>query len=68
MKFIAMFKRSVQISPDDFDVWHETKICDEHTTLGEIHEWMRGKRDYEKAKLHIEISQADEEREDEERM
>jgi hypothetical protein len=39
MKYVASFRRTQQLSPDGFDVITETMICDENTTLGQIHEW-----------------------------
>ena len=40
-KYIAHYKDSVQISPDDFDVTTEMLECDENTTIKEIMEWVQ---------------------------
>lgn len=38
-KYIAHYKDSVQISPDNFDVFTEMLECDEETTLKEVMDW-----------------------------
>ena len=40
-KYIAHYKDSVQISPDDFDVTTEMLECNEDTTLKEVMEWAK---------------------------
>ena len=42
-KYIAHYKNSTQISPDDFDVFTEMLECDEKTTLKEIMDWAQSK-------------------------
>jgi len=49
VEYIASFKDSVQISPDDFDVSHRMLHCDENTTLKEVMDWAQ--------KIHKEIKQ-----------
>lgn len=39
MKYIATFKTSYQISPDDWAVTNPTLSIDETTTIGEIKNW-----------------------------
>ena len=40
-EYIASFKDSVQISPDDFDVSMKMLHCDENTTLKEVFDWAK---------------------------
>ena len=42
-KYIAHYKDSVQISPDDYDVTIEMLECDEDTTLKEVMAWANKK-------------------------
>lgn len=42
-EFIATFKTSQQISPDDFAVYNPTLKITESTTIGEIQEWFHKK-------------------------
>ena len=42
-KYIAHYKDSVQISPDDFDVTTEMLECDEKTTLKEVMDWAQSR-------------------------
>jgi hypothetical protein len=39
MKYIAQYKSSHQISPDDWDTVTPTLEVDENTTIGQIREW-----------------------------
>jgi len=45
--YIASFKDSVQISPDDFDVTTKMLHCDEKTTLGEVFSWAKKIHNYQ---------------------
>lgn len=38
-EYVAIAKKSGQISPDDFDVWDETLKLTDETTIGQIREW-----------------------------
>ncbi len=40
-KYVVTYRDSVQISPDDFDVFTRSMPCDESTTVGEIARWFR---------------------------
>jgi len=40
-KYIAHYKDSVQISPDDFKVFTQMLECDENTTLKEAMDWVQ---------------------------
>ena len=42
-RYIAHYKDSRQISPDDFDVFTEMLECDEKTTLKEVMDWAQRK-------------------------
>jgi hypothetical protein len=35
-QFVATFKTSIQISPDDWKVINPSMLCNQNTTLGEI--------------------------------
>lgn len=52
MNYIASQKRSMQIAPDEWDVWLDTMVCQETTTIGEIVERFRGFHG-----LHIRVDQ-----------
>ena len=39
MKYIATYKTSAQISPDDFAVFNPTLELSDDTTIGEIKRW-----------------------------
>jgi len=41
-EFIATYKTSAQISPDDWDVYNPTLKVTEETTVKEILDWYRG--------------------------
>jgi len=45
-EYIASFKDSVQISPDEFDVTIKMFHCDENTTLGEVFNWAKRTHKY----------------------
>jgi len=54
-KVVASFLRSLQVSPDDWDTWRQTMICDDTTTIGEIREWVGTMM----PKLHIWLDESD---------
>ena len=54
-KVVASFLRSQQVSPDDWDSWRQTMICDDTTTIGEIREWVGTMM----PKLHIWLDEFD---------
>ena len=56
--YVALFKRSGQISQDYWDVWTETKICTRETTIGEIEDWYKQKLNSQEALLSIELTKA----------
>ena len=58
MKTVASMKCSVQISPDDWDVYRKTMICTDNTTIGQIKAWANG------SPLHVCLDEADIEKEE----
>ena len=62
MKCVASRKRSIQISPDDFDVWNETLICHADTTVGEIRAWATRNREAT-GPMHVMLDDAEEAKE-----
>ena len=57
--YVALFKRSGQISNDYWDVWTETKVCTRETTIGEIEDWYKQRlNNNQEALLTIELTKA----------
>lgn len=38
-EYVAIAKKSAQISPDDWDVWDEVFKMTDETTIGELRQW-----------------------------
>ena len=55
--YVALFRRSGQITETEWDAWTETKICTRETTIGEIEDWYK-QRCMRDASLSIELVKA----------
>jgi hypothetical protein len=55
--YVAHFKLTAQIGPDDYETVTMTRVCNENTTIGELVEWYKHHTNQD-AKCYFGISQA----------
>ena len=56
--YVALFKRTIQVGPEDWIVKTETKLCKPETTMNEIAEWACKLNKCDEEIPMLEISQA----------
>jgi hypothetical protein len=58
IKYVASFRYTHQVGPDDFDSELHTMICTPNTTLAEILDWRKRRTHFDDTELYVQISQA----------
>lgn len=57
MKYVASFPYCYQSGPDDWTTEINTMVCDENTTLAQIHEWKRKRTKFKDVEITVTITQ-----------